>query len=163
MLLITGPGSLGFKEKKVKKSIRKSKKKGMSRAQSIKWFQEVETKKGSGLTDDGGFQQWFHGIISRMDSEKLLREQPDGTFLIRVAESRYGYSLSLMFRGRVKHFMIDQVQGDRYKIIGNERTFPALNEIVNFHSKKSVTDDGDKLIKACPTEGPRQDLAELKK
>lgn len=134
----------------------------MARAASVKWFKEEEAAKGSGKTDDGGFADWFHGIITRADAETLLKSNGEsGTFLIRVAESRFGYSLSLTFQGRCKHFMIDQNDDDRYLVVGNDRTFPSLNEVVAFHMKHPVTDDGDTLIKACPTSGPRDDLAEL--
>lgn len=145
----------------VKAAKSKKKGKGMARAASVKWFKEEEATKGSGKTDDGGFADWFHGIITRIDAEGLLQQQQSGTFLIRVAESRFGYSLSLMFNGRCKHFMIDQNDQDRYLVVGNDRTFPSLNEVVAFHMKHPVTDDGDVLIKACPVEGPREDLAEL--
>ena len=32
---------------------------------------------------------------------------PSGTYLVRVAESRFGYSLSLSSKNTVKHFMVD--------------------------------------------------------
>jgi len=131
----------------------------MNRAASVKWFKEEQ--KDQVTEDDGGFADWFHGIISRHDAEKLLGSQQSGAFLIRVAESRFGYSLSLMFNGRCKHFMIDQNDEQRYLVVGNDRTFPSLNEVVSFHSKHPVTDDGDTLIKACEVEGPREDLNEL--
>lgn len=55
-------------------------------------------KKGAGLDEEsgsnGGFQEWFHGIISRKRAEDLLSNKPAGTFLVRVSESRFGYSLS---------------------------------------------------------------------
>ncbi len=52
-------------------------------------------KKGAGVDRrTGGFNTWFHGIITRQESEDLLRNTPSGTFLVRVAESRFGYSLS---------------------------------------------------------------------
>lgn len=140
---------------------KKSKKKGgrMNRAASVKWFKEEQADQVT--EDDGGFADWFHGIITRHDAEGLLKGQKSGTFLIRVAESRFGYSLSLMFNGRCKHFMIDQNDQDRYLVVGNDRTFPSLNEVVAFHSKHPVTDDGDTLTAACPVTGPRADLAEL--
>ena len=134
---------------------------------SAKWFKEEEATKGSGKTDDGGFHDWFHGIISRVDAEGLLKKQPSGTFLIRVAETRLGYSLSMVFDGQMKHFMVDQTDGERYIVSGNERTFPALNDLVAFHKKHALTDDiardgtHDLLKGACPVEGERHDLAEL--
>jgi hypothetical protein len=32
----------------------------------------MESVKGAGLKDDGGFAQWFHGLITRHDAEKRL-------------------------------------------------------------------------------------------
>lgn len=55
--------------KRMQKKADKSKA-GITRAKSIKWFQEVEMKKGAGQVDDGdGFELWFHGIITRHQSE----------------------------------------------------------------------------------------------
>jgi hypothetical protein len=100
-----------------------------------------------------------HEII---DAKLLLQQQPSGTFLTRMSDHRFGYTLSLMFNGRCRHFMIDQNDQDRYLIVqGNDRTFATLNELVAFHMKHPITDDGDVLIKACPVEGPRQDLVDL--
>ena len=83
--------------KKMQKKADKSKA-GIQRHQSVKWFKEVEMKKGAGQTNDGGdgngFEDWFHGIISRKESEALLLRCDPGAFLVRVSESRFGYSLS---------------------------------------------------------------------
>ena len=99
-----------------KKMQKKADKKGVSRAQSVKWFKEVEMAKGAGQVggDSAGeqnnsFEAWFHGIISRKDAEKLLSTKNPGAFLVRVAESRFGYSLShkVTEEGRVRHYMVD--------------------------------------------------------
>ena len=66
---------------------------GISRSASVKWFKEVESKKGVGKGANG-FEDWFHGVISRVEAEALLKGTEAGTFLVRVAESRFGYSLS---------------------------------------------------------------------
>jgi len=150
---------------------RAKKKKKMNRAASVKWYKESEADKGAGKTDDGDFAAWFHGIISRTDAEALLEGQKNNSFLIRVAETRFGYSLSLIHEGVVKHFMIDQQSDDNlYIVVGNERTFPSLNEIVIFHGEADedgepvnpVTDDQDGTIHPCANVGDeREDLAEL--
>jgi len=134
----------------------------LSRAASIEWYKKVEESKGSGKTDDGGFADWFHGIISRSDAEVLLQGSRDGTFLIRVGESRLGYSLSMWWKDAPKHFMIDQNEQERYIVVGNDRTFPSLNEVVAFHMKHAVMDDDVVLTGAVHVDGPRTDLAELK-
>ena len=61
--------------------------------------------KGAGMSDtdggDGGpFEEWFHGIIARNDANSLLQTQEVGSFLVRVAESRFGYSLSHFGRSK---------------------------------------------------------------
>lgn len=136
---------------------------GVSRSASVKWFKEVEKKKGAGIGEGGAFLNWFHGIITRADADSLLQDKKNGTFLIRVAESRFGYSLSLNFNGKIKHFMIDQNKDavPRYIVVGNDRTFPTLNDIVAFHGKNPVTDEGDYLLYGCEGIKGRADLAEL--
>ena len=39
-------------------------------------------------------QVWFHGIISRKQAEERLIDKPNGSFLVRISESQFGYSLS---------------------------------------------------------------------
>ena len=116
--------------------------------------------------DEGGyvltFCNWFHGIITRTDAEVLLEGHTSGTFLTRLCERRYGYSLSVTFHGRCKHFMIELGYDDCYNVVGNDRAHPSLNDLVDFHKTHPVTDDGDKLEYPCPTSGPRPGLDSLK-
>ena len=127
------------------------------RAASVKWFKEVEMAKGAAMGDGktkagsvGGFANWFHGIITRDQSVALLDPLQQGAFLVRVSESRFGYSLSFKHNNRIKHFMIDQTPDGRYMVVGNDRTFPGLNELVLFHSTHPLTEEGDLLLYACP-------------
>ncbi len=80
----------------------------------------------------------------------MLKKKPAGTFLVRVSESRFGYSLShwcvlaaplvvcltlpLSFffcvcvcsvseGGRIKHYMIDQTIEGKYQVVGNRKLF----------------------------------------
>eukprot|EP00056_Hartaetosiga_gracilis_P012639 m.202284 g.202284 ORF g.202284 m.202284 type:complete len:997 (+) comp13721_c0_seq7:256-3246(+) len=116
---------------------------------SIRWFVTEEKKKGAGMGEDG-FEQWFHGVISRRESEARLKNQKSGTFLVRVAESRFGYTLSMVNKGRVKHFMINVTDKGEYKMVGNSRLFVCLNDIVSYHVAHSITKVGDKLSLPCP-------------
>ena len=64
-----------------------------TRQASVRWFKETQLP--SVMTPEGnGFVEWFHGIISRRESERLLESRPIGCFLVRVSESRFGYTLS---------------------------------------------------------------------
>lgn len=159
----------------------KKKKKHRWNQSFLRWYAEEEAPKGTGRADNleaaapeqlspiaahqicrvrREFADWFHGLIRRIDAELLLRRQQSGTFLTRMHDGRFGYTLSLMCNRRCKHFMIDFDDQDRYILIGNDRTFATLNELVAFHMKHPIV-DGDVLVQACPVEGPRQDLADL--
>ena len=136
-------------------------KKGPSKEEMISWYQDQGDESGAGQTEDGRFQAWFHGIISRKDAEVLVKKEQDGTFLIRVAESRFGYSLTMIWKGRVKHFAIDVNDNGMHIIRGNRRKYKYLNQIVAFHKGHSITDAGDRLLYSCNPGGNRDDLMEL--
>ena len=58
----------------------------------MRWFKA--TQSDAVRNDQGELQMWFHGIITRRQAEQRLVDKPNGTFLIRVSESQFGYSLS---------------------------------------------------------------------
>ena len=42
------------------------------------------------------FPSWYHGSISRVDAESLLRVHKEGSYLVRMSESnKMDFSLSL--------------------------------------------------------------------
>ena len=58
---------------------------------------------------------------------------------MRVAESRFGYSLShFVSAGKVKHYMIDQTPDGQYIDVGNARRFDSLNALVGWHRTHNV-------------------------
>jgi myosin-3 len=141
-----------YKDPKMKKIAKEVDKKGFTRAQSVRWFKEVEMKKGAGVADNGKFEEWFHGVITRKQSEDLLQRKKAGTFLVRVSESRFGYSLSHQVKegSRVKHYMVDQTHDGQYQVIGNRKLFPSLNDLVAFHNtNKIVAEDDVCLLYPC--------------
>eukprot|EP00051_Salpingoeca_urceolata_P010630 m.130293 g.130293 ORF g.130293 m.130293 type:complete len:964 (-) comp16784_c0_seq1:1942-4833(-) len=158
-------------DKEMKKFIKKAGKDikkagGISRAASVRWFKEVEMKKGAGLNDTGtkGFAEWFHGVITRKQSEDLLESKAAGTFLVRVSESRFGYSLSHMVTPgeRIKHYMIDQTPDGQYQVVGNSKLFPSLNSLVSYHkTHKIVASDPVALVHPCGQVAGHDDLAEF--
>ncbi|KAL6107894.1 hsh2d [Pungitius sinensis] len=87
---------------------------------------------------NGVVPEWFHGIISRKEAEDLLMSKPAGYFLIRVGESRIGYSLSYRAEDRCRHFMIDASQDGRYNIVGESRHHRCLQDMVDFHRRTPV-------------------------
>ena len=78
---------------------------------------------------------------------------PIGGFLIRVSETRFGYSLSVRAAQRVKHFMIDQTPSGKYVVVGEPQVHKSLAKLVEYHKATPVTSDGDLLTKPCGQQG----------
>ena len=143
-------------EKEEKTSQAKAKKKkAVGRRQSVKWVEEQKDQhvKGDGM---GGFASWFAGVMSRSESVELLNGKPTGTFLIRVSETRYGFSLSAVGPSRMMHFMVDQNESTgKFIVVGNARKFDSLVELIEHHQRYALTDDGFKLGDPCPQDAER--------
>ncbi|XP_070543651.1 myosin-IIIb-like isoform X2 [Ptychodera flava] len=128
-----------------------------TRQASIRWFKETQSKKLSAE----GFAPWFHGIITRRDAEKLLWDKPIGCFLLRVSESRFGYSLSFRVKERCKHFMIDQTPSGKYVVVGEPKVHESLKALVTYHQKNPISPFGDLLTEPCGQKDGEVDYAEL--
>ncbi|KAJ7365813.1 hypothetical protein OS493_002534 [Desmophyllum pertusum] len=123
-----------------------------NKAAAVQWFQETQVPKGVVQDESGMFSEWFHGIISRRESERLLSDKPAGCFLIRVSESRFGYTLSYRVQSRCKHYMIDQTRSGKFVIVGMSRVYKSLKEMVNVHKKQPINTEGDILVVPCGQE-----------
>ncbi|NWR81268.1 SH22A protein, partial [Centropus unirufus] len=55
------------------------------------WFEQTQARS---LGAEGKLPLWFHGFISRRETEQLLQDQPLGCFLVRFSESTVGFVLS---------------------------------------------------------------------
>ena len=73
------------------------------------------------------------GVITRMDAEKLLLEKEKGSYLVRVSEKVWGYTISYRAVDRCKHFLIDASE-DQYHFFGpNQLPHDSILELVNYH------------------------------
>ncbi|XP_019904460.1 hematopoietic SH2 domain-containing protein homolog isoform X2 [Esox lucius] len=79
----------------------------------------------------------------------MLLLNPFGNFLIRVSESRIGYTLSYRGIDRCRHFMIDVLKDKRYIIVGEDTSHGSLQELVNYHCKVPIMPFNEKLTGAC--------------
>ncbi|NXF41905.1 SH22A protein, partial [Nyctibius bracteatus] len=61
------------------------------RARTRLWFEQTQAMR---LGAEGELPAWFHGFISRRETEQLLQDQPLGCFLVRFSESTVGFVLS---------------------------------------------------------------------
>ncbi|XP_076354754.1 uncharacterized protein LOC143249179 [Tachypleus tridentatus] len=79
-------------------------------------------------------QGWYHGSISRIDAEKLLRSLKEGSYLVRNSKSSKGkFSLSLKSAKGFMHMKI--VHSDEKFILGQfGRSFDSVPEMVHHYS-----------------------------
>ncbi|XP_004707179.1 growth factor receptor-bound protein 7 isoform X2 [Echinops telfairi] len=84
-------------------------------------------------------QPWFHGRISREDSQRLIGQQGlvDGLFLVRESQRNpQGFVLSLCHLQKVKHYLIlpGEEEGRLYFSMDDGQTrFTDLLQLVEFH------------------------------
>ncbi|KAK0422342.1 hypothetical protein QR680_007514 [Steinernema hermaphroditum] len=77
---------------------------------------------------------WFHGNITREQTEKLLRGKTDGTFLIRESTNFPGdFTLCMAFNGKVEHYRIYQINDQL--TCDHEETFDNLTQLVSHYKR----------------------------
>ncbi|XP_067271863.1 hematopoietic SH2 domain-containing protein homolog [Pseudorasbora parva] len=121
------------------------------------WFTEFQR---SCILKNGIVPEWFHGIISRKAAEDVLKCKPPGYFLIRVSESRVGYTLSYRAEDRCRHFMIDVLPDNQFTIVGESTHYLSLHDLVAFHRRNPILPYNELLTVACE-QGGKNNYAEL--
>ncbi|XP_039257430.1 tyrosine-protein kinase CSK-like [Styela clava] len=75
---------------------------------------------------------WFHGKISRMQAEELLKPRRDGLFLLRESTNYQGdYTLCVCFESQVEHYRI--IFKDNKVTIDEEEYFENLTHLVEHY------------------------------
>ncbi|KAM4528058.1 tyrosine-protein kinase SYK isoform 1-T4 [Odontesthes bonariensis] len=102
---------------------------------------------------------WFHGTITREDSEPRLQHGPriNGKFLIRQRDQNGSYALCLLHEGQVMHYRIDRDRTGKLSIPDGKK-FDTLWQLVEHYSYKP---DGllRVLTEPCPRPGGETGLA----
>ncbi|XP_077398432.1 tyrosine-protein kinase SYK isoform X2 [Vanacampus margaritifer] len=96
---------------------------------------------------------WFHGKISREDSEPRLQNgsRTNGRFLIRQRDVNGSYALCLLHEGEVMHYRIDQDRAGKLSIPDGKK-FDTLWQLVEHYSYKP-----DGLLQVLTEPSPRPD------
>ncbi|XP_067871972.1 hematopoietic SH2 domain-containing protein homolog [Heterodontus francisci] len=118
----------------------------VTRKAAITWFTMTQASK---IVRGGTIPDWFHGIISRREAEELLKDKSLGCFLIRVAESRIGFSLSYRGFNRCRHYFIDVTTGGQYNIAGELNFHKSLQDLVTFHTQVPILPFKECLTVPC--------------
>lgn len=119
-----------------------------SRQAVLDWYRQSEKSRLAGLDDSNNVEPWFHGLISRSEAEKLLLDQPYGTFLVRLSERVWGYAISYRSKEKCKHYLVNASQ--KYSFSGsNQMEHNSLGDLIKYHHIQPLT-GGDKLIYPCP-------------
>ncbi|CAD6197109.1 unnamed protein product [Caenorhabditis auriculariae] len=120
-----------------------------SRSAIVEWFKREELRRGTGLDPKTKAPApWFHGIISRQDAENLLLGKPTGSYLVRVSERIWGYTVSYVVGdGTFKHFLVEKIsQG--YQFLGtNQVVHDQLFDLVSYHETAPITAKGGEVLK----------------
>lgn len=75
-----------------------------------------------------------------------------GTFLVRVSENRFGYTLSYRVADRCRHYMIEQDTRGRYALRGADKVCSSLNELIEWFTRHRINAEGDMLREPCGQE-----------
>ncbi|XP_053558363.1 tyrosine-protein kinase SYK isoform X2 [Bombina bombina] len=94
---------------------------------------------------------WFHGKISREESEQIILNGPktNGTFLIRERDNNGSYALCLLHDRKVSHYRIDRDKTGKLSIPEGKK-FDTLWQLVEHYSYKP---DGLLRVLTVPCQG----------
>lgn len=77
----------------------------------LDWYRTKEKPRGAGID-----ALWFHGLVTRSEAEAVLKDQEEGSFLVRLSERVWGYAISYRAREKCKHYLV--AAGVKYAFVG---------------------------------------------
>lgn len=119
-----------------------------TKASVMRWFEETQAPSLRSSTS-GHFPDWFHRTTTRREAQDLLAAEPAGTFLLRVCENRFGFSLSVKAKsGALLHLVISQLETGKFVVIGSPKVHAHLVALLQFYSKTPINASGDVLTRS---------------
>jgi hypothetical protein len=77
---------------------------------------------------------WFFGFMNPIETNKLLINEPTGTFLFRFSSQPGCYTLSVSNRGQVGHWRIKSEKGRDWQYFWiDDRVYNSLQHIIEIH------------------------------
>ncbi|XP_048825368.1 SH2 domain-containing adapter protein F-like isoform X2 [Brienomyrus brachyistius] len=84
-------------------------------------------------------QFWYHGAISRIDAESLLRLCKEASYLVRNSEtSKNDFSLSLKSSQGFMHMKLSRTKEKKFVLGQNSGPFDSVPEIIHFYSSRKL-------------------------
>uniref|UniRef100_A0ABM5EM69 SH2 domain-containing adapter protein D isoform X1 n=1 Tax=Pogona vitticeps TaxID=103695 RepID=A0ABM5EM69_9SAUR len=84
-------------------------------------------------------QAWFHGTISRADTESLLTLCKEGSYLVRNSEtSRNDYSLSLRSSQGFMHMKFTRTKENKFVLGQNSAPFDSIPEVIHHYTSQEL-------------------------
>ncbi|XP_048828921.1 SH2 domain-containing adapter protein D-like isoform X1 [Brienomyrus brachyistius] len=84
-------------------------------------------------------QFWYHGAISRIDAESLLRLCKEASYLVRNSEtSKNDFSLSLKSSQGFMHMKLSRTKDNKFVLGQNGGPFDSVPEIIHFYSSRKL-------------------------
>ena len=95
---------------------------------------------------------WYHGKTSRQDSEELLKDAPDGYFLVRESTTQpNSHVLSTKHQGEILHRIIRFREARyTYELEGTRKCFQRITELVQYYQEHYISTAGEILRVSCP-------------
>ncbi|XP_028660644.1 myosin-IIIb isoform X2 [Erpetoichthys calabaricus] len=118
----------------------------VKRMNTLHWFRQTQARK---VVTNGAFPCWFHGMISRRQAEDLMTDKPPGCFLIRVGQSRNGYTLTYRGKDRCRHYLIEMQSNGKYVILGEDRAHASLIDLIEYHKTVGIQPFMEVLVDPC--------------
>lgn len=66
------------------------------------------------------YYQPFIGLLSQKEAEDLLTDEKEGTFLMRITERLWSYTISCKTSRGIKHYLIDASNGN-YRLLASDQ------------------------------------------
>eukprot|EP00056_Hartaetosiga_gracilis_P010670 m.159090 g.159090 ORF g.159090 m.159090 type:complete len:1018 (+) comp13363_c3_seq4:111-3164(+) len=120
---------------------------------SAVWWIRHERVRGVCQHGDGEMKSWFFGYISRRFAEDTLANKPIGCFLVRLSQSRVGYTLTFRTDTRCKHYTIE-VTGGTYFVVGDQEQFQTLDFLLEHFKTTPINEEGELLTIPCEQPDP---------
>ncbi|KAK2084454.1 SH2 domain-containing protein 2A [Saguinus oedipus] len=106
------------------------------------WFQKTQAH---WLLQHGAAPAWFHGFITRRESERLLEPKTQGCYLVRFSESAVTFVLTYRSRTCCRHFLLAQLRDGRHVVLGEDSAHARLQDLLRHYTAHPLSPYGETL------------------